>query len=196
MELILLGITGRARHGKDTLFRCLQRSAGGTLARLAFGDGVKEELAEACGVTAAEIEADKPRFRGGLQWWGTEFRRGLHGEDYWIRRLERKLHLMRDTPLNGIVITDVRFPNEAALVQSRGGWIIRVVRPQVDEGVPPHLSETAMDSVLVDSTILNDGCLTGLQEAADALWRYVCELKKSQNSSCADLADGYSPPRS
>ena len=62
-------------------------------------------------------------------------------------------------------LTDVRFPNEAALVRELGGVLVRLVRPQT-ETPDPHPSETAMENCPVDLTVLNDGCLSALEEVA------------------------------
>jgi len=50
--------------------------------------------------------------------------------------------------------------------------LVRLVRPQ-SETPDPHPSETAMESCPVDLTVLNDGCLAALAEAAAFLGRVI-----------------------
>ena len=59
-----------------------------------------------------------------LQQWGTEVCRAGFHDDIWIASLENK---MRKTD-NNIVISDVRFPNEIAVIHNVGGIVIRVTR--------------------------------------------------------------------
>lgn len=53
-----------------------------------------------------------------LQWWGTEYRRkGRNGiETYWTDKVYRQIVASKEP----VVITDVRFPNEAELIGSFG----------------------------------------------------------------------------
>ena len=64
-----------------------------------------------------------------------------------------------------VVVTDVRFPNEADLIDEFGGHTVRVLRPsaEVDD---THPSETALDHYPVDLTIENVGTLEDLQAKA------------------------------
>jgi hypothetical protein len=181
----LIGLTGRKLSGKDTFCQYLQTSARGQgvqVVRLAFADLLKGEVAKACGVTVEEIDADKAAFRPILQWWGTDFRRQRYGEDYWVSQVRRALAQWPD-PRAVACLTDVRFPNEAALVRELGGVLVRLVRPQ-SETPDPHPSETAMEHCPVDLTVLNDGCLSALAEAATLFWASNCALHNLQYNSC------------
>jgi len=84
----------------------------------------------------------------------------------------------------GVVLTDCRFPNEAAAIRAAGGAIWRVVRPPSDvaaalgEGDPiaeqwwrGHASETEQDGIKADRTICNDGTLDDLRQAVLAAAR-------------------------
>lgn len=99
--------------------------------------------------------AYKEQFRLVLQWWGTEFRRKLFGDDYWRKRLEDKLKGLDPEAI--AVITDVRFPDEANQIKMLGGVMVRINRP----GMPPsgtHESETALDNYAsFDYHLNNDG---------------------------------------
>jgi len=65
-----------------------------------------------------------------------------------------------------LVVTDVRFPNEAQAVADRGGVLIRVRRPGVgpakDKVGRVHESEVALDGWAFDHTLINDGSVRDL----------------------------------
>jgi hypothetical protein len=62
-----------------------------------------------------------------------------------------------------VVVTDVRYPNEANMLRSRGFRLIRITRPGVADD--QHDSETALDTYPADSTIENIGTVEQLREA-------------------------------
>lgn len=110
----VIGLIGKKLSGKDSVFKALREFVPHGQ-RIAFADPLKIELAAACGVSVEYLEEHKEVFRAGLQWWGTEFRRGLFGDDYWVNLVDSKLkHLSTATDRGLAVITDVRF-------QKRGG---------------------------------------------------------------------------
>jgi len=71
--------------------------------------------------------------------------------------------LLTSAQAAGVVLTDVRFPNEAAAVQKHGGIVIKVVRPGFDTGEHnDHPSETEVDNCPFDHEVVNDGTLRDL----------------------------------
>jgi hypothetical protein len=102
-----------------------------------------------------------PEVRSLLQRTGTEAGRRVLGEDVWVEALFASHH---DAP--GLVVTDVRFPNEAQAVVDRGGVMIRVERPNVgptkDKYGRAHISETALDDWPFDHVLINDGSVDDL----------------------------------
>jgi hypothetical protein len=180
--LHIIGVTGYAQHGKDTLGQRLVDVHGFT--RYAFADQLKSmalalnpligrfrlaDAVEQSGWEGAKTNAEVRRF---LQVLGTEGVRDHLGADSWVKALELKLKA--DNPARA-VITDVRFPNEAAWVKANGGLMVRVKRmvltelePQdgfrrvnlsaFDNGLPPdHPSEANVATLPVDIELLNDG---------------------------------------
>jgi hypothetical protein len=69
-----------------------------------------------------------------------------------------------------VVITDVRYPNEADAIRAAGGALIRIVRPGADDG-DTHASETALDDYADDITIVNQFDLDTLREEARTVAR-------------------------
>lgn len=155
----IIGLIGAKQSGKDTI--CALLAAHRPLTRLAFADGVKEEVADAIGVPVAFIEQHKRQLRPLLQHWGTELRRELFDRDYWVKRLVAKLAHVR-TPL--VVVTDVRFPNEARALAERGARLVRVIRGPVSGDT--HASEVWVNSAEARSfapeELVNDGSLEEL----------------------------------
>jgi hypothetical protein len=83
------------------------------------------------------------------------------GDDVWVDALYSD---HKDAA--GLVVTDVRFPNEAEAVAKRGGVMIRVERPGVgptkDKHGRAHVSETALDDWPFDHVLVNDGSVDDL----------------------------------
>ena len=102
-----------------------------------------------------------------LQRLGTEAGRQTLWDSIWI-----------DAALTGlpedarVVVTDVRFPNEAQAIKDRDGIVWRVERP----GVGPansHPSETSLDDWPFDAWIGNTGTLDDFREAVVAGYHWT-----------------------
>lgn len=84
--------------------------------------------------------------------------------DFW---LDVALRRAEATP-GPVVITDVRFPNEAEGILGRGGVLVRISRPST-ETPDPHPSETALDDFPANYEVVNESTLDDLRQAADFL---------------------------
>lgn len=103
-----------------------------------------------------------PRFA--LQRLGTEWGRACC-EDTWAALgvdVARQL-LARPTSVPLVVISDVRFPNEARLIRDAGGFVLRIDRRQANEREALHESERHF--ILADVTIDNDKSIDELPTA-------------------------------
>jgi hypothetical protein len=202
MAPILIGLTGAPFAGKDTTAHILAAAGFISIAfadalraelahawnvdqRLFTARAAKEEPTDALAIQlcsdagflrlAAEQgwDAAAPRSpRWALQRWATEYRRGQR-QDYWTMRAEHWIHAQRLAGHKQIVITDVRFPDEAAMLSRLGGWLVRVHRPSTDAPMASdtrqHASE-AHTQLKADAEIHNDGDLEHLTaEAVRAL---------------------------
>ena len=167
---MLIGLTGRARVGKDTAAEHLRFQH--WFLPMAFADPIRDGLCVMFGLTpdrfreiSKELTIDhlglSPRQL--MQRLGTEFGRHQVGETVWLDEAARRLarladnhnRFAQDTPFR-VVITDVRFDNEAQWVRDRGGRVIRICR----EGAPQvtgHVSEAGVRDDLVDCVVSNDG---------------------------------------
>ncbi|MGI5408210.1 hypothetical protein ACQEV9_15585 [Streptomyces chartreusis] len=190
---------GKARSGKDSAAGFLVRTRHYT--RLAFADPLKE-MAEkvdpfiptgydVSGVRLSALIRDVgwdyakdhyPEVRRILQHMGQTQRE--FDEDYWVKAMRRKLNNAEAWNLP-VVVTDVRYPNEANMLRARGFRLIRVVRPAptthgltglkpiaaryMSDTAAAHESETALDDYEAHQTILNTSTL-------DELYQNVAEL--------------------
>jgi hypothetical protein len=103
-----------------------------------------------------ERAKEVPDFRRFLQQLGNEARVVL-GPDVWVAALEQ---LLEHEQPERVVITDVRYFNEAEWLQTRG-VLWRIQRPGCDgDG---HASEAAIDRLPADVDVYNDGTLAVLQ---------------------------------
>ena len=163
---MIIGISGYARSGKDTVASYLVEEHG--FKRLAFADAIREfilkinpilhdgfRLNETVKMYGWEIAKSKDEVRRLLQETGMTARL-MFGEDFWVEQA-----FAHADPTQDYVISDVRFPNEADYIKDLAGAVWRINR----WGVAPinkHASEVAMDMYEFDYVIDNDGPLSKL----------------------------------
>lgn len=179
---MLIGLTGYARSGKDTVGKILVEKHGfergsfaepmyrgllaldpllytddGTEVAYRLSDELDYWLGDWDKVKASSLGAEVRQL---LQRFGTEAGRDIHGPDVWVNALFR-------TPLVGdTVITDVRFLNEAQGIVARGGVVVRVVRPGY-AALNQHASENELDQIHTPWSLLNGGGLGALESHVD-----------------------------
>lgn len=189
----VIGITGRAGAGKTTVANWLIVNHKNVI-KYSFAAPLKAmiyELLRRCTpakwpVKAADYISNPAKKeepipflanqtpRRLMQTLGTEWGREALHPDFWVQlaqdKLERQLghtfHSRADRTL-AAVFDDVRFANEAAMIRSYGGCIVRIERPG-DAIAPNHTSE-AMDFD-VDLIIANDGDADALRAEIAAIW--------------------------
>lgn len=166
---MLIGISGRARHGKSSIGKAL--AARLRVTTMAFADPIRAIVGDVFGWDAEEIEyrKDQPDIRGvvprrAMQTLGTEWGRALYA-NVWVDMGMRRARAEMRTGVN-VAFTDVRFPEEAHAIEREGGIVVRVVR----EGVTAldHPSEAALDGWAFEHVIANDGTLHELGHRAVA----------------------------
>jgi hypothetical protein len=163
----IIGFTGYKQSGKDTTAGELRKLLlPKSVVQVNFADALKQEVARACGVAVDCINANKAAYRPLLQVWGTEYRRKMFGENYWLLKW-LKASLALTTKANYLFCTDVRFLNEADTVRQCGGTILRITRPGVVADA--HTSETEQDKIVADFTIHNDTNVDGLRQQLNKL---------------------------
>lgn len=104
-----------------------------------------------------------PEVRRHLQIYATEVCRDNFGQDIWVQLLARRV--AEDQP-KAVVITDVRFNEEAAWITANGGTVLEITRPGIT-AVNGHISEAGIDRKYIARTISNDGTIADLADALD-----------------------------
>jgi hypothetical protein len=170
---MIIGLSGYARSGKDEVAKILVEDYG--YKRIAFADKIRELLIEtnpqvrdgfrvesvvgAYGWEQAKVLF--PEVRKLLQDLGVGARKTF-GDSFWIGQvIDQFGHSWWGYDTN-VVVTDVRFINEANAIKGKGGKIWRIKRPGV-EPVNNHVSERDMDGYNVDKILKNEGTLEDLR---------------------------------
>ncbi len=172
---MLIGLCGYAGVGKDTAAQVLLEEF--SFQRIAFADPIKGALlaldplvpgpedGQYCRLS--EFAKDRswseikefPEVRRLMQSLGTEVGRNLFDADLWVKLAERKLE--STLSVGDVVVTDVRFPNEARLIRGYGGMLVRVERPEFGP-INEHVSDRASERWTYDHKIDNDDDVSSL----------------------------------
>ncbi|QHB36605.1 deoxynucleoside monophosphate kinase [Arthrobacter phage Adolin] len=203
MTTPLIGLIGKKRTGKDTFAETLTERHG--YARIALADPLREALYRQNpivgtfplldnGITRVRewrvqdvidsIGWEKakdycPEIRIQLQRLGTEGIRYID-DRFWIKAAFAKIDALREaeTP---VVVTDVRYPNEADAIKAAGGYLVRIVRDLPDSG-DTHASELALDDYREDLMIGNNGSRADLAFLAYAVGRDLRYIYEARNA--------------
>lgn len=172
---MLIGLCGAAGAGKNTVAEFLTE-----FTQLAFADPLYECVST---ITSLPVDRLKDRDvkeaaipwlgkspRQMLQSLGTEWGRDTIHSEIWIRitmnRAAREMAAGRS-----VVITDVRFDNEAQAIAEAGGEVWEVARPGwkcLAADAATHQSEAGISRHLIARTIDNSGSLDDLRLQLDA----------------------------
>jgi hypothetical protein len=172
----IIGFAGLAGSGKDTAASFIP---GGWA--MGFADPLYEMVAVLTRLTPEQLRnrdtkeeridglGVSPRFL--LQTLGTEWGRDTVDPDLWVKITARRLDALASRGIETVVLTDVRFANEATLIRDRGGEVWRIDRPGTARMSGGHRSEDGLPASMVDRVILNDGTRDDLRAAVLAAWR-------------------------
>jgi hypothetical protein len=180
----LVGLIGKKRAGKDTYAEVLTSRHGFT--RVSFADPLRQAALQAdpivgpCSLPGElvpqyrrlstvieaigwEVAKDTvPGVRAFLRTLGQAIREIQ--PDFW---LDAGLTKIAETG-SPVVVTDVRFPNEADAIAALGGTLVRIVRPETEDG-DLDVSETALDLYPEDVYVSNVGTVDRLRSQAEEL---------------------------
>jgi predicted kinase len=177
---MLIGLCGAAGSGKDTVAAILREKA--AFYRVAFAEPLYQMVAVVTGLMPEDLqdrevkEAVIPWLgkspRQMLQSLGTEWGRSMVKDSVWIDLATRRIEQLQASG-RSVVVTDVRFENEAEAIRSLGGELWRVVRPAgcVASEAMRHSSEAGLSAGLIDREIANTGSLGDLANAVDLALR-------------------------
>ncbi|MEH7521706.1 AAA family ATPase [Bacillus sp. JJ1503] len=171
-------LCGKLRAGKDAVAQQLYLHHG--FDKVAFGDALKRVAHETFPWVS---EFSKPR---ALYQQVGQLMREIE-PDVWIRHVERRVESFinirkDDRDRVGIVVTDLRQPNEYEWARANGFTIIRVTAPEADrllraklagddfsEADLAHETESHVDGFTVDFEVVNDGTVEELHAKVDAI---------------------------
>lgn len=177
---MLIGITGRKGHGKDTAGLALQKR---NFAHLRFATILKEMTKTFLRCQAVDertidrmVDGDLKEVPTYFMEWktprqfqqalGTEFGRDCIGENVWVNATLRGARHYDDA-----YISDVRFPNEEDAIKARGGVTVRIERPGAlyttdeERASSKHISESQIDGLPVNHVVMNSGSVDDLHAA-------------------------------
>lgn len=174
---MIIGLSGYARSGKDTVAGMLMGIH--HYQRIAFADKIRDFLYEIDPLIMfngtdfrlqdiidskgwEDAKTEFPEIRRLLQDLGVGARTTFH-ENFWIIEALKPVK-----PTDKIVVTDVRFKNEAEIIKGMGGQLWRVNRI----GTGPandHVSEHDLDDWKFDAAIQNDSDMPNLIRQIRAL---------------------------
>lgn len=115
-----------------------------------------------------------------LQLWGTDIRRKLFSENFWVDIVREKIHAIKSSEGKSLIlIPDTRFKNEYQMIKDEGGYYVEVVRINENGQIfsapdrdTRHKSETDLDDVKYDYLIIaKSGDLKRLERQADYVIR-------------------------
>jgi hypothetical protein len=172
---MIIGLSGYAQSGKDTVAKILVEKHG--YKRIAFADPIRKLLYEMDPLIPKgygesiinyrlqdmvdtygwdKVKVDFPEARRLLQDVGLGARK-LFGDTFWIYQA-----LSDVAPQDKVVVSDVRFVNEAKWIQDFKGQIWRVKRVGTS-AVNEHVSESELDGYRVDQIFVNNGTVEDLK---------------------------------
>lgn len=174
---MLIGITGKAGAGKDTLGDYLWRKHAAV--RIAFADPLKRAAQEIFGLSDAETwerdlkEVEIPYWgmspRRMMQLLGTEAMQDTFGRDVWLKRWQQSYDIVKHS--DNVVVPDVRFEAEAGLIRALGGVIVKVTRDTdngLEDKAKAHVSEVSLPDTYIDAVIANNAGFKKLYAEMDS----------------------------
>lgn len=148
---LIFGISGVARCGKDTLGKHLiakLHKIGFPSLNISFASELKRDLdpflLEKLNISAfTDKTSEKEIIRPLLVCYGTDVCRKLD-PDFWINKIEKKVKSAISNKVI-VVITDVRYENEAKWIKQNGGFLIHLSRMGLK---PANFQEKVNDPIV------------------------------------------------
>lgn len=164
---LIIGFHGKARAGKDTAAALLRSMIGGY--QYSFAAPIYSMIRAGLGIDINDPywqqhkESPIPAYGGKslrqiLQTLGTEWGRCMIHDDLWVTRAKEVL-IARGP---GMIISDVRFENEAAFVRKHGGVVVHIRRNQAPR-IHDHASENGIAIEPADFILDNNGSIDDLE---------------------------------
>lgn len=181
----IIGITGNARSGKDTIADMIITENINLFLKIHKDSFAKPIKDMACAFFNKDCESLET-YKGNCEdLYGVNIRKLYQklgatarelNEDIFVNLLDARLALFKNDPNALIIISDVRFENEAKYIKSfDDSLIIKVERPSLDKSnsIYKDLSEQEIERIKPDFTIINDGSIEDLRtQVIDFAFQY------------------------
>jgi len=204
----LVGISGKARSGKDTfaqmLARRLQAETGYSFVLMAYAHELKSRIQKDFDMSYEQLWGDEKeeydrRYKKDRQNWIAGRRdHDEIKENFWTPRevmqaygqffrtidydfwVKYLFKVVEEQGFENVIVTDLRHINEVDAVVNRGGYHVRVERKEKDDvHNDQHISETALDEgYRIDFKVDNSGTLEDLDRAAEDVAKFIMDSKK------------------
>lgn len=170
----LIGLTGKAGSGKDTVADYLKLRH--EYMKVAFATPLKNGIKAMLDLTDVDLDHPKKEQviddigkspRQMMQTLGTEWGRNCVNTDLWLILAKRKIDLYHGAGYD-VVITDCRFENEAKFIRDNGGTVVHILRDGA--GTPhAHASEAGVSAEYNDYVLSNNGPIASLYEQVEVM---------------------------
>lgn len=174
----IIGLTGKKNSGKSTIAEYLHSTL--SYEEYAFANPLKCGLIEIFGIKPESVYGTETQKNEIDPFWnisGRELAQVVGSElfrDYlptllpqlqniWIRRMEKTLML---SLCKFILISDIRYPDEAEFVKSKNGILIRIERGETEQN-DQHQSEN--QNILADYIVENNSTIDNLYKKIDSI---------------------------
>lgn len=170
----IIGFHGIAGAGKDTAAAALKESEKNTDV-FAFAGPLKEACKILFNFSHEQLhdgflkEVHDERWdrspRQILQWLGTDILRNHINQDFFVLNMKQRIDASK---ADYVIISDVRFDNEAEFIRSIGGKVIKITRDnEKNDGKTTkhsgHITEKGISQNLIDAVIENNGTIEEFQ---------------------------------
>jgi hypothetical protein len=202
---MIVGISGKARSGKDTFAKmladALQTKTGKAYVLMAYAHELKLRVQKDFDMSYEQLWGDEKeipdrRYRKDRHNWIAGRRdSGEIKENFWTPReilqaygeffrtidydfwVKHLFRVIKDKQYENVIITDVRHINEVDAVVDKGGFHIRVERENKDViHNEQHISETALDKGhRIDFNVINNWTLKHLEEASKDVAEFLTD---------------------
>lgn len=187
---LILGFVGLAGCGKSTA--ALHLVEGHSFVRIRFADPIKAMM-RALGLSDSQIDGNDKETstdllcgqtpRHAMQTLGYEWGRCMIAPGIWTAQFFKSASIAQTAGVD-VVADDVRFVDEACLIRSMSGTLIRVFRPGLQAG--GHASEKSQANIECDYTVLNNQTETAFKTAISKIAYALCNGLQHDDHPAAD----------
>lgn len=186
----LIGITGRAKSGKDTsagIIREYFQNQNKSVDIYSFASPLKKIARDIFKFSDFELNTPDGKEshnnfwditpRKFLQILGTDMFRNVFRDDVWLKCAELYL---TDNMADVIIIPDVRFNNEAEFIKKYKGIIIQIYRSNWENDFSGHVSEQGIDDKYLNWSIYNNYSINELRDIIFRYFSHIDEVNENQ----------------